>query len=158
MHRFSFFALMTAAALALTACEGENLFRTGEADLTGPDPSLVYEAIRLEFDTNTLTEVDLVDEGGSFRLALDESALLFESRFRFGTVDFATTGSFESDEGILTFSDDPFLDDTIVTRRSYTFEDHGDLLLLEGVDVVLDVDDDGFDEVGTMDVWMEGTD
>lgn len=157
MRRISSFALLATLTAAL-ACEGENLFRTGEADLTGPDPNLVYEAVRLEFDADAVGAVDLVDEGGSFELALDEAALLFESRFRFGTIDYATTGSFEADEGVLTFSDDPFLDDDVITTRAYTFEDHGSLLLLEEVNVVLDVDDDGFDEVGSMDVWLELTD
>lgn len=159
MRRIRMFVLLAAAVSGAAACEGENLFRSGEADVTGPDDAgLVYEAVNLHFDAGAPTPVDLVEEGGSFELILDESALLFESRFRFGPIDHSTSGSFGSDEGILTFSDDPFLDDTVITARAYEFQDAGDILVLKDVTAILDVDNDGFEEVGSLDVWMERRD
>lgn len=159
MRRIRMFVLLAAAVSGAAACEGENLFRTGEADVTGPgEAGLVYEAVRLHFDVGATAPVDLIEDGGSFELILDESALLFESRFRFGPIDHSTSGSFGSDEGILTFSDDPFLDDTVVTARAYEFQTSGDILVLKDVTAILDVDNDGFEEVGSLDVWMERTD
>lgn len=159
MRRIRMFVLLAAAVSGAAACEGENLFRSGEADVTGPgDAGLVYEAVNLHFDAGAPTPVDLIEEGGSFQLILDESALLFESRFRFGSIDHSTSGSFGSDEGILTFSDDPFLDDNVITARAYEFQDAGDILVLRDVTAVLDSDNDGFEEVGSLDVWMERTD
>jgi hypothetical protein len=142
--------LLAFAALTAVACDGENRFRTGEANITGPSGQPVYEAVALAFDDNIGPTVDLLDEGAIFELQLDDTDMIFESRFRFGDIDFTTTGTFGVDEGVFTFSDDPFLDDTGITASSFDFEDAGDTLLLEGATVVLDANNDGFQEVGTL--------
>ncbi len=138
------------AALTAFACDDDNRFATGEANITGPSTQPVYQAVALAFDDGVGPSVDLLDEGAVFELQLDERQMLFESRFRFGDTDFTATGTFGVDEGVLTFGDDPFLDDTGTTARSFDFDDNSDILALEGATVVLDADNDGFQEVGTL--------
>ncbi len=155
MRTYGTTLILAFAALTAAACDGENRFRTGEANITGPSDAPVYEAVALAFDDNIGPRMDLLDEGAIFELQLDETDMIFDSRFRFGDTDFSTTGTFGVDEGVFTFSDDPFLDDTDITARSFDFEDGGDVLALEGATVVLDADHDGFQEVGTLYILLK---
>lgn len=146
-------ALTASIAVAAAACEGENRFRSGEV-VTGPVTVPVYDAVAMEFDDGLGPVIDLMQEGATFDIELDEDRLLFESNLRFGST-ITTTGTYEIQGDVLTLSDDPFLDDTTISARNLTIRQVGDTLILDAGSVALDVDDDGFNEVGELTIYLE---
>lgn len=153
MYQTSIITLIAGVALAATACDGENRFRSGEV-VTNPVTVPVYDAVAMEFDDGLGTVTDLVQEGATFDIELDEDRLLFEANLRFGST-LTTTGTYEINGNVLTLSDDPFLDDTTISARNFTIREVGDTLIMEAGSVALDVDDDGFNEVGELTIYLE---
>lgn len=153
MRHATIIALTAGIAVAAAACEGENLFRSGEA-VTDPTTVPVYDAVAIEFDDGVGTPIDLTRRGATFDIELDEARLLFESNLRFGST-LTTTGTYEIDGNVLTLSDDPFLDDTTISTRKLTMRRVGNTLILEAGSVALDVDGDGFNEVGELTLFLE---
>lgn len=153
MRHASIIALTAGIVVAAAACEGENLFRSGEA-VTGPVTVPIYDAVAMEFDDGVGNVIDLTRQGATFDIELDEERLLFESNLRFGST-LNTTGTYEIDGDVLTLSDDPFLDDTTISARNFTMREIGSTLILEAGSVALDVDDDGFNEVGELTLYLE---
>ena len=163
MRVHNILALGTLAALGvlgLSGCEGANLFRDSGSTVTGPgvDASIVYDAVRITFEDETGETLELFDDGATFELSLDEEEGTFESTFRYGATDADVAGSYDIDGTVLTFSDDPFLDDQRVTELELAYEAVGDVLLLESPELVLDLDNDGFEEVGSLDFRLEPRD
>lgn len=153
MRHASIIVLTAGIAVAAAACEGENLFRSGEA-VTDPTTVPVYDAVAMEFDDGVGTVIDLTQQGATFDIELDEARLLFESNLRFGST-LTTTGTYEIDGNVLILSDDPFLDDTTISTRNFTMRQVGNTLILEAGSVALDVDGDGFNEVGELTLFLE---
>lgn len=153
MRHSSIIALTAGITVAIAACDGENLFRTGEA-ITDPTTVPVYDAVAMEFDDGVGNVIDLMDRGAAFDIELDEDDLLFESNLRFGST-LTISGTYEISGTVLTLSDDPFLDDTTISARNLTIREIGDTLILEAGTVALDVDSDGFNEVGELTIYLE---
>lgn len=148
-------ALCAAAALALAGC-GENRFANGEVVVVvEPD---VFEAVRLEVDDGDGLPRDLVEEGGRFELILEEGPRAFRSDLEFQSLDLEVSGTFELGDGRITFSDGPFEDDDRVLERSYDILVGNAVLLFEGVNAVLDLDNDGIQEVVELEVLLERRD
>lgn len=148
---------LIAVAVTIAACEGENLFKKGGAGVIGgdPEPNPVYEATRFEFENEAGEMVDLIAEGARFELILNEDDGTFESRFRYRAIDFNVTGTFEIELGSFTFSDDPFSDDGVTTARSFSFLADEGLLFFRDPAAVFDIDNDGIDEVGSLDIRLD---
>lgn len=153
MRYTSILALAAGIALTATACDDENRFQSGEA-ITAPGTVPVYDAVAMEFDDGVSEVVDLLDLGASFDIELDEERFLFESNLRFGPT-LTTSGTYEIEGDVLTLSDDPFLDDTTVSTRSFTVHKIGDTLILNAGSVALDVDGNGFNEIGELTIYLE---
>lgn len=153
MRHTSIIALTASIALVATACDGENRFRSGEV-VTEPVTVPVYDAIAMEFDDGVGDVIDLMDQGATFNIELDEERLLFEATLRFGST-LTTSGTYEVAGDVLTLSDDPFLDDSTVSSRDLTLREVGDTLILEAGSVALDADGDGFEEVGELTIYLE---
>lgn len=148
-------ALSAAAALALAGC-GENRFANGEVVVVG-DPD-IFDAVRLEVDDGSGFPRDLIDEGGRFELILEEGTQAFRSDLELRGVDLEVSGTFRIDDGRITFSDGPFEDDTLVLERSYDVLLGDAVMLLENVNGVFDLDNDGTREVVELEVLLERRD
>lgn len=153
MNHTRIIALTAGIALAAAACEGENRFRSGEA-VTEPVTAPVYDAVAMEFDDGRGTVIDLTQRGAAFDIELDATQFRFESNLRFGST-ITISGTYEIAGDTLTLSDDPFLDDTTISSRDLTIREIGDTLILEAGSVALDVDGDGFNEVGELTIYLE---
>lgn len=153
MRHSTIIALTAGIAVAATGCDGENLFRSDEV-VTDPITVPVYDAVAMEFDTGVGEVIDLMDRGAAFDIELDDDRLLFESNLRFGST-LTTSGTYEINGDVLTLSDDPFLDDNTISTRNLTMREVGSTLILEAGTVALDVDNDGFNEIGQLTIYLE---
>lgn len=160
IHNILALTIAALGVLGLSGCDGENHFRDSGPAVTGPgvDTGIIYDAVRLTFEDGDGEILDLIDDGAIFELSLDEEEGTFESTFRYRATDVDITGTYDIDGAALTLSDDPFLDDQRVTELELGYEEVGDVLLLESPELVLDLDNDGLDEVGTLDFRLEPRD
>ena len=142
-----------AAAMTLAGCEGENLFANAGVTLTSQPEIFEAEAFVVEDETGLV--VDLIDEGALFELVLDDEEGTFESSFQHEDIDFEVAGTFEIEDRVIAFSDDPFAGDDITTRRVFEFEDADDVILLRDPDTVWDIDNDGVEEAVSLDIRLE---
>lgn len=153
MRTITRLALALAVPLAVAGCEGENLFANADPELVNDTPT--FEAVRFDFVNGAGETFDLIEENARFELELDEEQGRFESDFRFDDIDIQVTGTFVQADRSIIFSDDPLAADDLVMERTFTFEEAGDVLFLGDPAVVWDIDNDGVDEVGSLDIRLE---
>lgn len=132
------------AAVALGACEGENHF----ANATGPliNDGDAFEAVAIIHESPDGEVIDLTAEGAAFELTLDEAEHAFRSSFDYLDTHVDIDGGFSVAEREIVFSDDPFLEDDLVTERALDFEEDGDRIFLRDLDAGIDLDGDGIRE------------
>lgn len=145
--------LVLAATLGTAACDGENLFRTAGPTLISR--TLTFDAVVFQVEDPVGDTVNLVDQGAQFELVLDDDTGTFESRFQHRAITIDMSGTYEVDGGTIVFSDDPFVEDGIVTQRAFTFQDADDVLFLGDPETVWDIDNDGVLEVVSLDIRLE---
>ncbi|MFW5951261.1 MAG: hypothetical protein ACOCVZ_04020 [Gemmatimonadota bacterium] len=145
--------LVLAASAATAGCRGENRFANSDPTLVNTPHA--FEAVRFEVVNQAGESVDLITQGALFQLSLDEEAETFESSFRFDALDIDVSGTFEILPGAIVFSDDPFEDDDLIIQREFEFEEVGSVLFLEDPETVWDIDNDGVDEIVSLDIRLD---
>lgn len=154
--RITEIVLASVGLTALAGCSGDNLFRN--SDITLVDRPAGFEAVRFEFEPDDGDPVDLIAEGARFQLTLDPEDRTFESDFLHQDIDVRVEGTFDLDDGAIIFSDDPFTEDDSIIERRFDFEDAGDVIFLGDPSTVWDVDNDGVEEVVSLEIRMERDD
>ena len=148
---------MGRAGIVVAMVSAVTLVAGCESDYSGPVAAHTppqYEAVVLTFENERGERIDLIEEGASFELTLDEEASTFESDFAFGSTVISRSGSVVIEGDRMIFGDDPFEDDDLELEREFVFEEVGDLIILEDPTSAFDVDGDGFSEVASMEVQL----
>lgn len=125
--------------LGLAACDGTNLF---DVPVTGDvDDDFEATAIVIEGADGS---VDLVEEGASLAVGLNEDDGTFVSLFDDGLGNVVDLdGTFDRIGDEIIFSDDPFTVDAAIEPRGFLVDQDGDILELTDPDAFYDLDGDG---------------
>lgn len=137
--------------MAAAACE-----KTGTTGLGLATQPRTLQAVSMLVNQGQAPDtVDLVSEGAEFVLTLDPADSTFQSTMDFRSVHFMVSGDYSIGADSISFSDDPFYDDSFQQARTFSYAELGDQVILDPVYGVFDVDDNGFQDAVSMRVVLE---